>query len=54
MFLLGYALGVTLQVIRPSHHGKEDFITHYPDDMVEKFPKICLIAEDDRHYNVVV
>uniref|UniRef100_H2YYF2 Uncharacterized protein n=1 Tax=Ciona savignyi TaxID=51511 RepID=H2YYF2_CIOSA len=54
MFLLGQALELTIRVVRPSNVFQEDFITHYPDHMIDKWPKTNLIAEDDRHYNVLV
>lgn len=58
MCLLGHALGVVIQVIRPSQVDKEDFIAHYPslDDVdVSKYPHtVTLVAEDDRHYNIVM
>ncbi|XP_071438684.1 uncharacterized protein [Hetaerina americana] len=54
MFLLGYTLGVTLQVVRPSMFGTNEFICCYPDWNVGAWPQVSLIAEDDRHYNVLV
>ena len=54
MFLLGHTLGVKIQVVRPSRYGQEDFISHYPDEGADSFPKVFLVAEDDRHYNVVL
>ncbi|KAK7862901.1 hypothetical protein R5R35_002453 [Gryllus longicercus] len=54
MFLLGYALQVTLRVVRPAAHGTEDFICCYPDWNLGVWPEVILIAEDDRHYNVLV
>lgn len=54
MFLLGYTLGVTLRVIRPAAFGTEDFMCSYPDWNEGNWPQVFLIAEDDRHYNVLV
>jgi ubiquitin thioesterase otulin len=54
MFLLGYTLEVTLRVIRPAAFGTEDFICSYPDWNEGNWPQVFLIAEDDRHYNVLV
>ncbi|XP_070565667.1 uncharacterized protein [Ptychodera flava] len=54
MFLLGYTLGVTLKVVRPSQFKREDFITHYPDDHIDDWPSVTMIAEDDRHYNIAM
>ena len=55
MFLLAYALGIDIQVVRPSQHGSEDFITNFVDDTHSgpPLPKVLLIAEDDRHYSVL-
>ena len=54
MCLLGQALQVTLRVFRPSQVEQEDFVSHYPDHMLDVWEQIDLIAEDDRHYNIVV
>ncbi|PSN47887.1 hypothetical protein C0J52_01251 [Blattella germanica] len=54
MILLGYTLGVMLRVVRPSAYGTEDFLCSYPDWSEGNWPQVFLIAEDDRHYNVLV
>ncbi len=56
MFLLAHTLGINIEVVRPSQFGSDDFLTEFVDDDSEKasFPKVLLIAEDDRHYNVLV
>lgn len=54
MFLLGHTLGVTLQVVRPASFGRDDFICYYPDANIGLWPEVTLVAEDDRHYNVLV
>jgi len=56
MCLLGYTLGVVIQVIRPSQVDEEDFIAYYPplDDVPKYTPTVTLVAEDDRHYNIVM
>lgn len=56
MCLLGYTLGVVIQVIRPSQVDKEDFIVYYPslDDVPKYTHTVTLVAEDDRHYNIVM
>ncbi|XP_076045085.1 uncharacterized protein LOC143027610 isoform X2 [Oratosquilla oratoria] len=54
MFLLGHMLQVSLEVVRPLSYGQDDFISYYPDSNVGIWPKITLIAEDDRHYNILV
>lgn len=54
MFLLGYALNITIRVVRPSKVHEEDFMTFYPDDHRDEWDVCNLIAEDDRHYNVII
>ncbi|XP_062376670.1 uncharacterized protein LOC134065691 [Sardina pilchardus] len=54
MFLLGYALRHTIKAYRLYMAETEEFITHYPDDHVQDWPCLCLVTEDDRHYNVAV
>lgn len=54
MFLMGHTLGVTLQVVRPACYGKDDFICYYPDANIGVWPEVTLVAEDDRHYNVLI
>ncbi|KAK9527604.1 hypothetical protein VZT92_014152 [Zoarces viviparus] len=54
MFLLGYALQCTIQVYRLYKADTEEFLTYYPDDHKDDWPSVCLVTEDDRHYNVPV
>lgn len=54
MFLLGYALQCTIQVYRLYKTDTEEFVTFYPDDHKDEWPCVCLVTEDDRHYNVPV
>ncbi|CAB1349544.1 unnamed protein product [Coregonus sp. 'balchen'] len=54
MFLLGYALQCTIQVYRLYMAHTEEFVTYFPDDHKEDWPCVCLVTEDDRHYNVPV
>ncbi|XP_063063134.1 polycystin-1-like protein 3 isoform X2 [Engraulis encrasicolus] len=54
MFLLGYALQHTIKAFRLYMADTEEFITHYPDDHIPEWPCVCLVTEDDRHYNVAV
>ncbi|KAF7660795.1 hypothetical protein LDENG_00275470 [Lucifuga dentata] len=54
MFLLGYTLQCTIQVYRLYMADTEEFITYYPDDHKEDWLCVCLVTEDDRHYNVPV
>uniref|UniRef100_A0A3Q0SQU3 OTU deubiquitinase with linear linkage specificity n=1 Tax=Amphilophus citrinellus TaxID=61819 RepID=A0A3Q0SQU3_AMPCI len=54
MFLLGYALQCTIQVYRLYKADTEEFVTYYPDDHKDDWQSVCLVTEDDRHYNVPV
>ncbi|XP_034251657.1 uncharacterized protein LOC117651607 isoform X2 [Thrips palmi] len=63
MFLLGYSLGIRIRVVRPSAFGSQDYVTSYPDpedigiDMsvaLDNAKLVDLLAEDDRHYNVLL
>ncbi|XP_058879062.1 ubiquitin thioesterase otulin isoform X7 [Acipenser ruthenus] len=54
MFLLGYALELTINVYRLYKFETDEFLTFYPDDHKEDWPVVSLITEDDRHYNVPV
>ncbi|XP_068160579.1 uncharacterized protein [Antennarius striatus] len=54
MFLLGYALQCTIQVYRLYKADTEEFVTFYPDDHKDDWPSVCLVTEDDRHYNVPI
>ncbi|XP_047423710.1 uncharacterized protein LOC124995414 [Mugil cephalus] len=54
MFLLGYALQCTIQVYRLYKADTEEFVTYYPDDHKDDWESVCLVTEDDRHYNVPV
>ncbi|XP_066502905.1 uncharacterized protein [Hoplias malabaricus] len=54
MFLLGYALQHTIQTFRLYKTDTEEFVTHYPDDHKQDWPCVCIVTEDDRHYNVPI
>lgn len=54
MFLLGYTLECTIQVYRLYKADTEEFVTFYPDDHRDDWPCVCLVTEDDRHYNVPI
>uniref|UniRef100_A0A3B3B7C0 Proteoglycan 4-like n=1 Tax=Oryzias melastigma TaxID=30732 RepID=A0A3B3B7C0_ORYME len=54
MFLLGYALQCTIQVFRLYKADTEEFVTYYPDDHKDDWQTVCLVTEDDRHYNVPI
>jgi len=54
MYLLGHTLGVTLRIVRPSSYDSEDYICYYPERSEGCGPEVNLIAEDDRHYNIII
>ncbi|XP_051739447.1 OTU deubiquitinase with linear linkage specificity b isoform X1 [Ctenopharyngodon idella] len=55
MCLLGHSLQQTIRVVRLYKCDTEEFITYYPNDHREDWPPpLCLITEDDRHYNALV
>ena len=54
MFLLSHVLDVSIRVIRPSQFGNEDFVTYYANEAdVSTSTPVNLVAEDDRHYNIL-
>ncbi|XP_051556467.1 ubiquitin thioesterase otulin-like [Myxocyprinus asiaticus] len=54
MCLLGHSLQQTIQVYRLYKSDTEEFITYYPSHHREDWPCLCLLTEDDRHYNALV
>ncbi len=55
MQLLSHTLGVDIEVVRPSCFQQQDFIVHFTDENSQsQLPTVTLIAEDDRHYNVLM
>ncbi|XP_076472155.1 uncharacterized protein LOC143301624 [Babylonia areolata] len=50
--LLSHTLGVRVRVARLHRHGHPDFDCSFPDEAPPTWPCVCLLAEDDRHYNV--
>ncbi|XP_072162413.1 uncharacterized protein [Bemisia tabaci] len=54
MFLLGYTLRIVIRVFRTSSFGTSDFICYFPGkEDNQDLPEISIIAEDDRHYNIL-
>ncbi|XP_067309641.1 OTU deubiquitinase with linear linkage specificity b isoform X2 [Pseudorasbora parva] len=53
MCLLGHSLQQTIRVVRLYKCDSEEFITYYPIDHREDWPSLCLLTEDDRHYNAL-
>ena len=53
MCLLGHTINITLKVARLAEVDEHDFIVQYPDDTQDAAAEIWLVAEDDRHYNVI-
>ncbi|XP_042574405.1 OTU deubiquitinase with linear linkage specificity b isoform X2 [Cyprinus carpio] len=54
MCLLGYSLQQTMRVVRLYKCDTEEFITYYPNNHKKDWPSLCLLTEDDRHYNVLI
>ncbi|CAH2283916.1 inactive ubiquitin thioesterase OTULINL isoform X1 [Pelobates cultripes] len=54
LFLLGYSLEVRIKVFRLSKVNTENFEILYPDSCKWDWHEICLVTEDDRHYNIPV
>ncbi|CAB3386197.1 Hypothetical predicted protein [Cloeon dipterum] len=55
MFLLSHTLRVNIKVVRPNSFGTEDFVCSFgKEETTPSEPSIVLIAEDDRHYNVLL
>ena len=52
MYLLSHTLGLSIKVVRPSASSEDDFITTFSES--EDLPNVTLIAEDDRHYNILL
>uniref|UniRef100_A0A4W3IMR8 OTU deubiquitinase with linear linkage specificity like n=1 Tax=Callorhinchus milii TaxID=7868 RepID=A0A4W3IMR8_CALMI len=54
MFLLGFTLDLKISAFRLYKYGTEEFHPCYPEDHCRNWPEICIITEDDRHYNVPI
>lgn len=52
MHLLGSALGVKIEVIRPARAKTDEFISHYPDEGADAFEKVFIIEEDESRFCV--
>ena len=54
MMLLGYTLKIIIKVTRLHQVDEADFIAQFPDDPEDPdVDVIYIVAEDDRHYNVL-
>jgi len=51
--LLGYALGVQIEIIQPAMFLKCDFTTRYLYDGIRGCDKLCIIIEEDDEYCVL-
>jgi len=51
--LLGYALGIQIEIIQPKCHECCDFSTRYLLENMKGDEKLCLIIEDDNEYCVL-
>lgn len=52
MMLLGQTLNITIRIFRLHRVDEDDFVLEFPVDLEDQ-GSIDLIAEDDRHYNVL-
>ncbi|XP_037527763.1 uncharacterized protein LOC119405069 isoform X3 [Rhipicephalus sanguineus] len=50
LYLLGYALGTTLTVVRPSQGGNEDYVSRYPEWQVGSWPEAVLVEHEGRYW----
>ncbi|XP_075731668.1 uncharacterized protein LOC119180818 isoform X2 [Rhipicephalus microplus] len=50
LYLLGYALGTTLTVVRPSQGGNEDYVSRYPEWQVGSWPEAVLVQHEGRYW----
>ncbi|XP_050023259.1 uncharacterized protein [Dermacentor andersoni] len=50
LYLLGYALGTTLTVVRPSRAGSEDYVSRYPEWQVGSWPEAVLVEYEGRYW----
>ena len=53
MMLLGQTLNVVIKVFRLHRVDKDDFTVEFPNDLNNPEGTVKLVAEDDRHYNVL-
>jgi len=51
--LLGYALGVQIEIIQPSMFFCCDFVTRYLLEGVKSHVNTCVIVEEDNEYCVL-
>ncbi|KAL3199052.1 hypothetical protein MRX96_044087 [Rhipicephalus microplus] len=50
LYLLGYALGTTLTVVRPGQGGNEDYVSRYPEWQVGSWPEAVLVEHEGRYW----
>jgi len=51
--LLGYALNVQIEIIRPSMFGSCEFVTRYLCEGMRSCDNLCLVIEEDDEYCVL-
>jgi len=51
--LLGYALGIQIEMIQPSMFQCCDFVTRYLCEGISSMDNLCLIIEEDNEYCVL-
>ncbi|KAM8966986.1 inactive ubiquitin thioesterase OTULINL [Pelodytes ibericus] len=54
MFLVGFSLEVKIKVFRLAKVDTEDFEVIYQSDCKREWHEICLVTENDRHYDIPV
>ena len=51
--MLGYALGIQIEIIRPSKFDCCEFVTRYLCEGMTSNDNLCLVIEDDNEYCVL-
>ncbi|KAG8442518.1 hypothetical protein GDO86_011350 [Hymenochirus boettgeri] len=54
MCLVGYALELKIKVFRLTKFKTQDIQVFYPEDYKRDWHEICLVTENDRHYNIPI
>jgi len=48
--LLGYALGIQIEIIQPKFFNCCDFVTRYLHENMRSSDNLCLVLEEDNEY----
>jgi len=51
--LLGYALGIQIEIIQPSMFSYSDFVTRYLCEGMKSSDNLCIVVEEDNEYCVL-